>query len=100
MYVYQIQNVQVIFQYKALHGPLEICEYPQSFRRREGRGQGGSTKLSGTVPLLWINRDNIWICSYYSIFTVALLSNKELSVKHNYIVLGRLWQYLARPSEY
>lgn len=57
MYVYQIQNVQVIFQYKALHGPLEICKYSQSLGRGEGGGKGGSTKLSGAVPLLCICKD-------------------------------------------
>lgn len=54
--MYQIQNVQIIFQYEALHGPLEICEYPQRLRRGEGGGKGGSTQLSWTVPLVWERR--------------------------------------------
>lgn len=36
VHVYQIQNVQVIFQHKTLHGSLKICKYSQSFRRGEG----------------------------------------------------------------
>ena len=51
--VYQIQNVQIILKYKALHGPLEICEYSQSFGRRERRGQSGSTKLGRAIPRIW-----------------------------------------------
>ncbi len=54
VYMYQIQSVQVIFQDKALHSPLEICKYSQSLLRGEGGRKGGSTKLSRTVPLLWI----------------------------------------------
>lgn len=48
---YQIENVQVIFKHKALHGPLEICKYSQSLGRREGRGKGGSTELGRMVAL-------------------------------------------------
>lgn len=57
VHVYQVENVQIIFQHKALHGTLEVCKYSQSLRRGEGGGQGGSTKLSGTVTLLWTCRD-------------------------------------------
>ena len=56
--LYQIKNVQIIFQHKALHGALEICKYSQSLGRGEGGGEGGSSELSGTVPLLWICRYN------------------------------------------
>lgn len=50
---YQIQNVQIIFKYKALHGPLEICKNSQSFLRGERGGKSGSTELGRTVPLIW-----------------------------------------------
>lgn len=50
--MYQIQNMQVIFQYKAFHGPLEICKHSQGLRRGQGGGKRGSTKLRWTVPFL------------------------------------------------
>lgn len=49
--------MQIIFQYKALHGPLEICKHSKRLRWGEGGGKGGSTKLSWTVPLLWIHKN-------------------------------------------
>ena len=55
---YQVKNVQVILQYKALHSPLEICKYPQSLGWRERGGQGGRTQVGRAVSLLWICGDH------------------------------------------
>lgn len=54
---YQIENVQIVFQHEALHGPLEIGKYSQGLGRRERGRKGGGTKLGWTVSLIWTCRD-------------------------------------------
>ena len=47
-----VEDMKVVLQHKALHGPLEVGKYPKSLGGREGGGEGGRAQEGGAVPLL------------------------------------------------